>query len=185
MFGCAEGGVGWFGVGCCWGGCCGCWFGAGCPGGGTGCCGLGATGCCGIMGCVAVVTVDMLGWLCFAPGTDGIVGWLVNRELWLTIPWTGGGREKQNNVTKKKWFCLWKTFFFSWKRENMLYGKTHTICKHWDTATKSLVNMNCCQRPTEYTGNSQRFFWLLAISTAICAAIWAAAIEAGFCQQAD
>lgn len=96
IVGCAEGGTGWFGVGCCWGG--GCWFGAGCPGGGTGCGWLGTTGCCGIMGWFAVVTVDMLGWLCFTPGTDWMVGWLVNGEGW--IP-TGGGRKKSKETQVK------------------------------------------------------------------------------------
>lgn len=131
MLGCTDGAVGWLGVGCCWGGCCGCWLGAGCPGGGTGCCWLGATCCCGIMGCGAVVTVDILVCI-FTPATDGMFGWLVNGGPWLAIPGTGG---RQNTTKSRKQFFnsfLWNSFcilrqFFPERKTQMTITDANTL----------------------------------------------------------
>lgn len=57
------------------------------------------------MGWLAVVTVDMLGWLIFTPVTDEMAGWLVNGGPWPTIP---GTEEEEGRQQESEQIALLK-----------------------------------------------------------------------------
>lgn len=108
--------------------------------------------------------------------------WLIGeRGTRIDHPWVWGRTETK--------FCLLILFNFSWSCSPVrtlfslrFYCKIH---KHSHTSSHETLQTKNPGQHKVFTGNSQRLFWTLAASRAICAAAWAAVMEAGFCGQAD
>ena len=148
-------------------------------------------GCCwGIMGVETVVTVARLGGLegaSFTPATEGRLGWPLKGGPGFPMPGTGGNSSQHTVERGVMQLCGGNRERETGWRQERDRRETGERQERGDRRARKRGDRRGRDRKQaggregevgERVGDSQRLFWLLAASTAIWAANWAALREA-------